>query len=366
MSKMPWFRFYSEFRSDTKLKRMPVHHRYAFVILLCLASEDRNRGSITGLDDEDVAFELEMELEDWQTLKAKFRVKGFIEIIDGGIKIASWESRQYDSPSAHPAEVAKRVRKHRAKKRQNPIHKSNPSLTSVTSETSLKRACNESETEVKRESNDPETKCNARDTDPDTDPDTDQKKTDLSPSVERSLSAKPDEKKSKRLDYEKIREVYNAARGPSWQKCDSVRNPRRQKMIKAASGDRTTEQICQLIEQAALAMRFDGFWARTDSSFSIDTLFRQGRIDELAEKANAFQEIPAIEHELRLRASESQYTPDETTAFVLDGLARELGIEEKILRAAIIFEERKNGHGHPMETATMGNARRTLSTDLDW
>lgn len=107
---MKWFRFYSEFRSDTKIKRLPVHHRYAFVILLCLANECENRGFITHLDDEDIAFELEMEAGDWQTLKAKFRVKGFIEVIEGGIKISNWEKRQRPDNERLPAAAWRIIR----------------------------------------------------------------------------------------------------------------------------------------------------------------------------------------------------------------------------------------------------------------
>lgn len=111
---MQWFRFYHEFRHDTKMKRMPIPHRYAFVVLLCLASENSARGRITGLDDEDIAFELEMELEDWQTLKSKFRVKGLIELgPDGTIIIANWDKRQFVSDSS-----SERVAAHRAKKKK--------------------------------------------------------------------------------------------------------------------------------------------------------------------------------------------------------------------------------------------------------
>ena len=143
---MKWFRFYSEFRSDTKVRRLPIHHRYAFVILLCLANENEDRGCITGLDDEDIAFELEMELEDWQTLKAKFRVKGFIEITQDGIKIANWDKRQFASDSS-----AERVRQHRSRKK--------------------KHGCNVTETIPKRDVT-PRVRA---DTDTDTDTDTDKR-----------------------------------------------------------------------------------------------------------------------------------------------------------------------------------------------
>lgn len=110
---MKWFRFYSDFRSDPKMKRMPAQHRYAFIVLLCLASESKERGKINGLDDDDLAYELEMETEDWLTLKAKFRVKGLIDFSGDEISILDWNERQFVSDSS-----AARVSAHRERKRQ--------------------------------------------------------------------------------------------------------------------------------------------------------------------------------------------------------------------------------------------------------
>jgi hypothetical protein len=142
---MKWFRFYSEFRHDTKLKRMPIAHRYAFVILLCLANDQEQRGVISKLDDEDIAFELEMEQDDWQTLKAKFRVRGMIDFNSKGeIIIINWDKRQFSSDTS-----SARVSKHRDKKK--------------------KQACNVTETLLKRDVTPPDTD---PDPDPDADPDT--------------------------------------------------------------------------------------------------------------------------------------------------------------------------------------------------
>ena len=110
MSKMTWFKFHSEFRNDPKIKRLPVAERYAFIVLLCLASEAETRGAITGFDDDDIAFELEMQVEDWKTLKAKFKVKGFIDFSQDEILIRNWDKRQYDKPSDHPEATKQRKR----------------------------------------------------------------------------------------------------------------------------------------------------------------------------------------------------------------------------------------------------------------
>lgn len=116
---MQWFRFYSEFRSDPKMRRMPIAHRYAFVVLLCLANESSTRGKITGLDDDDIAYELEMSTEDWLTLKAKFKAKGLITWEGDEITIVNWDKRQYDKPSDRASSTRERKRRQRAKQKQS-------------------------------------------------------------------------------------------------------------------------------------------------------------------------------------------------------------------------------------------------------
>jgi hypothetical protein len=117
MGKMTWFKLHSEFRNDPKVKRLPIAERYAFIVLLCLASECETRGVISGLDDDDIAFELEMQAEDWKTLKAKFRVKGFIDFTQSEILIRNWDKRQYDKPSDHPEATKQRKRLQRERER---------------------------------------------------------------------------------------------------------------------------------------------------------------------------------------------------------------------------------------------------------
>ena len=117
MSKMTWFKLHSDFRNDPKIKRLPIAERYAFIILLCLANESETRGIITGLDDDDIAFELEMQVEDWKTLKAKFRVKGFLDFTQEEILIRNWDKRQYDKPSDHPEATKQRKRLQREREK---------------------------------------------------------------------------------------------------------------------------------------------------------------------------------------------------------------------------------------------------------
>lgn len=117
MSKMTWFKLHSDFRNDPKIKRLPIAERYAFIILLCLANESETRGIITGLDDDDIAFELEMQAEDWKTLRSKFKIKGFIDFTQEQILIRNWDKRQYDKPSDHPDATKERKRLQREKEK---------------------------------------------------------------------------------------------------------------------------------------------------------------------------------------------------------------------------------------------------------
>jgi hypothetical protein len=126
---------------------MTPHHQWAFIILLCLASDNSERGRIDNLTDEEIAYQIRMPVEDWQTLKAKFKVKGMIDWDETGIKITHWARRQFESDNS-----TERVRKHREQKRL---------ATATTKETGVKRFSNVNATP-------PDT-----DTDPDPDPDSD-------------------------------------------------------------------------------------------------------------------------------------------------------------------------------------------------
>jgi len=125
---MAWFKYPSSLRNDPKFKRLPIHQRYAYIVLMYLASESSDRGTISDLDDEDLAFELEMALEDWQTLKAKFRVKGFLDFSKGEITLTNWERTQHKKPSDLPE--ATKIRKQEQRARDKALKEQN--VTPVT------------------------------------------------------------------------------------------------------------------------------------------------------------------------------------------------------------------------------------------
>jgi 5-methylcytosine-specific restriction endonuclease McrA len=97
MSKMTWFKFDHDFIRDIRIKRFSLPERWAFICLLCLASDSKQSGIIEG-DDEDIAFECGYESSDkyfeWEDFKEKLVKKRFITILgNGNISINQWDEK---------------------------------------------------------------------------------------------------------------------------------------------------------------------------------------------------------------------------------------------------------------------------------
>jgi HNH endonuclease len=102
---MKWFRIHHYLFESTPFKRLSLSERAAYLHLYYLASRSDCRGIVTSPDD-DIAYELGMDESDWLTLKAKFKVQGFLDFVEGGFSISSWGKDQYPEnpygrPSAH-------------------------------------------------------------------------------------------------------------------------------------------------------------------------------------------------------------------------------------------------------------------------
>jgi hypothetical protein len=111
---MQWFRLYHDLPHDRKLQRFSVAQKWAWVVLLCMASESKERGKIIE-DEQDVADYCGFDsLQDYQFFIDKLRQKGMIEAITGGLQIVNWEARQYTKPSDQPAAARERKRRQRA------------------------------------------------------------------------------------------------------------------------------------------------------------------------------------------------------------------------------------------------------------
>ncbi len=282
---MKWFRFYSEFRTDPKLNRMPINHRYAFVVLLCLASDSSVRGLITGLDSEDLAYELEMPCEDWLTLRSKFKAKGLIDFDRDSITICNWDKRQFASDTS-----ADRVARHREKVK--------------------KQVCNVTETLVKR---------HVTGSDPDPDPDPDPKQNTIAQDeLERVGDSGEKAKKPKKSkpDTNPDFQVFWAAYPRKKNKQDALR-AYKALIAKRASPEAINkllavrirfdwlDRIIDHIPYPASFLRAEDFFEAVEAAPSLEiTLVQQTEIRAVNEKQALIEQMRReIEAELALEAS---------------------------------------------------------------
>lgn len=101
-----WFRLYAEFATDPKVQMMSEANQRRFIMVLCLRCSNDD----VTLQDEEVAFQLRISIEEWATTKALFLSKG---LLDENNTPAAWDKRQFVSDSS-----AERVRKHREAKKK--------------------------------------------------------------------------------------------------------------------------------------------------------------------------------------------------------------------------------------------------------
>ena len=113
---MKWFRLYHDLPSNRKLRKFSPEQKWAWIVLLCLASESKKRGFILDEDDDDIAEYCEFNsTQDYLFFLDKLRQKGLIEPVEGGIKIVNWDEDQYIKPSDSKEATRERKRKQRAK-----------------------------------------------------------------------------------------------------------------------------------------------------------------------------------------------------------------------------------------------------------
>ncbi|MBT9158871.1 MAG: hypothetical protein DDT26_00119 [Dehalococcoidia bacterium] len=116
---MKWFRLYHDLPNDRKLRRFSTEHKWAWVVLLCLASESQKRGYVLGEDAADIADYCGFEcVQDYQFFLDKLRQKDMITPVEGGFQITNWEARQYTKPSDLPENTRHRKRKQREKQKE--------------------------------------------------------------------------------------------------------------------------------------------------------------------------------------------------------------------------------------------------------
>ena len=109
-----WFKLFHDLPNDIKLRKFSAQEKWAWVALLCLASQGETRGVVVGSND-DLADYCEFNTtQDFLYYRDKLIGKGMAEInSDGNLEILNWQKRQSRKPSDSPERVKQRVEKHR-------------------------------------------------------------------------------------------------------------------------------------------------------------------------------------------------------------------------------------------------------------
>lgn len=94
-----WLKLHNDILGDIKLRRFTPQEKWAWVVILILANQSRDRGYISA-DDEDIADACEFNTpQDWLYYRDKLIAKGMLEHSEKGLKVLNWEARQRISPS---------------------------------------------------------------------------------------------------------------------------------------------------------------------------------------------------------------------------------------------------------------------------
>ena len=105
---MKWLRLYSSVLHDPKVQRLSPALFKHWVNLLCLASEQEQRGLLPSVDD--IAFTLRIKPSEAANVMKQLRCAGLIDTTEDGRDYPhNWPQRQRESD-----DVAARVRRHRA------------------------------------------------------------------------------------------------------------------------------------------------------------------------------------------------------------------------------------------------------------
>ncbi|MCF8011904.1 MAG: DnaD domain protein [Clostridiales bacterium] len=144
---MPWFKMYSEIKSDRKLRRLSPEERWLWVVLLCIASDSPERGSLLlcpgiSYTVEDLADEAMLDLRVVEEAMPNFEVMGMLHIENGVWVLTNFLERQYEKLSDQPQNT-------RARKQAQRKYQKRESM--VQNVTPVSRVCHAPETETEAE-----------------------------------------------------------------------------------------------------------------------------------------------------------------------------------------------------------------------
>lgn len=98
-----WFRMYGEFATDPKVQMLSEANQRRYVMLLCLRCSN---GDVT-LQDEEIAFQLRISMDDWMATKAVLLAK---RLITEDCRPTAWDKRQSADFSRPSSEVWRKIR----------------------------------------------------------------------------------------------------------------------------------------------------------------------------------------------------------------------------------------------------------------
>ena len=127
-----WLRLYTEIRNDRKLRRLSPAQRWLWVVILTIAKESPEPGSLllsegVPVTVEDLVDDAAIPADEVQQGIEAFIKQKMIEQIDGVWRLVNWDKRQFSSDSS-----TERVRRHRKKKQQNETLQDRYKTVSVT------------------------------------------------------------------------------------------------------------------------------------------------------------------------------------------------------------------------------------------
>jgi hypothetical protein len=107
---MNWFRLYHDVLNDTKVQRLPIELRWRWIELLCVASKEKKRGTLPGMDL--IAYCLRVSKGRAKQIVRELCDVGLIDRSEDGQGLAmhNWEERQRKSDSSAARVAAFRER----------------------------------------------------------------------------------------------------------------------------------------------------------------------------------------------------------------------------------------------------------------
>lgn len=258
---MTWFKLHHEIVDDIKIRRFSSQEKWAWIVLLCLASKSTDRGTISA-DNDDLADYCEFNsTQDWLYYRDKLIGKGMLEFNGSGeLLISHWNDRQAKKPSDDPARIKERVAKSRAKKKSESASQSQDDVTRYNA---IQADCNADVSPQIR---------------------LDKTRSDQKRSDQDLNSVNTSTQKFADSDFEVFREIWNRDRPKHWAECKSLNAKRISELKKFSreNGDRSLE-----IFEAALSYARSDFWcSKPQTKLTIDNFMTNNKPVSWAEKAS--------------------------------------------------------------------------------